>query len=173
MKIDFSDFEVRNCTLEDLNDILSLQEEVFQTISSVEILRKNSVDMLKSCLQKPNYTVGAWYKGIFAGFAILYFPQNLFENLAVSLEGVNFEDLKVANFKLVIVSKYFVGNSLQFHFGKHLEEVAKKQKTKLLCATVSPLNQFSINNMERLGYTYNRTFSKYGYARNLYYKRLE
>ena len=123
----------------------------------------------------PHVTLGAWYDNTLVAFSILYVPCDNEENLSMSLENVDIKGLKTANNKLCIVRKMFRGNSLQFELGRRLESYAHEMGIKLICATVSPKNQYSINNINgilRLGYTYNRTFlSKYG-ERNLYYKFL-
>jgi RimJ/RimL family protein N-acetyltransferase len=154
----------------ELNDILLLQKETIASLPSPEILRENTAEMLSECLAPPHYTVGAWYNGVFVGFSVLYYPHDDAENLSLSLEGVDLTGLKTANNKLCIVREGYRGNALQYHLGKMLEQHAKNSGTNLLCATVSPKNQYSINNMLRLGFRYNRTLMKYGFERNLYYK---
>lgn len=170
MKIRFDDFSVKQLTPEHLQDILCIQNETLPDLPSADILRENSPDMLEECLNPPNFTVGAWYGGKLAAFSILYYPHDDEENLSLYLKGIDISGLNTANSKLCIVRKEFRGNSLQYNLGLVLERHAVERGTKLLCATVSPKNPYSMNNMLRLGFVYNRTFTKYGFKRNLYYK---
>jgi hypothetical protein len=172
MKIPFDDFIIRQCNIEQLDEILRIQNETLAELPSVDILRANTVQMLEECLKPPHYTVGAWYDGVLAAFSVLYYPHNDEENLSLCLKSVDIAGLKTANNKLCIVRKEYRGNSLQYHLGLLLERQAVSTGVQLMCATVSPKNQYSINNILRLGFTYNRTLKKYGYERNLYYKFL-
>jgi len=170
MKIQFEDFVIERCTPKDLKEILEIQNETLSDLPSADILRENTLQMLEECLNPPHLTIGAWYKGVLAAFSVLYYPHDDQENLSLYLKSVDVNGLKTANNKLCIVRKDFRGNSLQYRLGMILERHAIDTETKLLCATVSPKNQFSINNVLRLGFVYNRTLNKYGFERNLYYK---
>lgn len=170
MKIRFEDFIIRQCTPGHLKEVLCLQNETLPDLPSADILRENTPEMLEECLNPPHHTVGAWYKGELAAFSVLYYPNNEKENLSLSLKGIDVSGLITANNKLCIVRKKFRGNSLQYNLGLVLERHAASNGTNLLCATVSPKNPYSINNILRLGFVYNNTLLKYGFERNLYYK---
>ena len=172
MKFSISDFEFKPCTDEDLQRILELQEDAFLNIESSDILRRNDPEMLRECLQKPNFTIGAWHKGRLIAFSVLYFPTDDSERLALSLEGVDFEGLKDANYKLCIVDKNYRGNSLQYELGTRLLEYAAANDVKIVCSTASPKNKHSISNIEKMGFSHNRTLTKYGFSRALFYKFL-
>lgn len=169
-KIKFDEFDIKRCGINDIDLIVSLQNETLDNLLEKDLLRKNSLEMLIECLSEPNYTIGAWYKGELAGFSVLYFPHNDKENLSLSLEKINIDNEVVANYKLCIVKKEYIGNSLQYHLGTIIEEYAKHKNVSLLCATVSPQNKFSLNNLDRMGFKCNRTLEKYGYDRLLFYK---
>lgn len=173
MEISFEKFTIKKCSVDCLDEILKMQEEAMLTLPSADILRKNTPDMLKSCLNEPHITIGAFYEDALAAISILYIPGNSEENLAQYLVGIDIKKLKTANNKLCIVREKFRGNRLQYHLGVLIEQYALEKGVKLICSTVSPKNIYSINNITKLGYSYNRTLSvkKYGgYDRNLYYK---
>lgn len=171
MKKQFEDFSVRACLPEDIKEILRIQDETFKTLSCPDFLRKNTPEMLFECLKQPHYTIGAWHKSELAAFAIFYDPgSNDTENLSLYLKGVDLREIRPANFKLCIVRQAYRGNSLQFHLGVLLEQYAKKVGIGLMSATVHPKNIYSINNLLKLGYTYNCALKKYGLERNLYYR---
>jgi hypothetical protein len=175
MKISIEKFIIKKCEPSDITAILQIQKEAFDGLIEPDILRRNPEEVLKSCLSAPHVTVGAWYGGVLAAFAILYYPAGEAgnpENLAASLTGVETGGLKTANYKLCIVRERFRGNSLQYELGRRLEVYAAESGVGLLCATVSPKNPYSVANITRLGFSYNRTLRKYGFERNLYYKPL-
>lgn len=173
MKIKIADFEFKKCELCDLNEIMQIQKEAFEILPDLSLLRKNTIEMIRECLLPPHVTLGAWYQGALVAFSILYFPDEGEENLSYCLEGIDVTGLKTVNNKLCIVRRDFRGNSLQYTLSKKLEEYAKAASANLICATVSSKNSYSMNNILRLGYTYNKTLIKYeGLERNLYYKFL-
>ena len=170
MKIQFNNFVVDQCTPKHLDDILCIQNETLTDLPSSDILRENTPEMLEECLNPPHFTIGAWYEGKLAAFSVLYYPHDDKENLSIYLQGLDVSGLSSANNKLCIVRKEFRGNSLQYNLALIIERYAISRGTNLICATVSPHNPYSINNILRLGYVYNKTLVKYGFERNLYYK---
>ena len=170
MKKDMDKFVFKDCTEDDFYSILDIQDEAFENLTDYELLRKNTPEMLRSCLKEPHVTLGVWYENELAAFSVLYYPDTDEENLLMNLDGVDCADMKSANYKLCIVRKDFWGNSLQYEMAERLLERAKESGVQVVCATASPRNEHSIRNIEKLGFTYNKTLEKYGYSRNLYYK---
>ena len=171
MKIHLEDFSIRECSPDNIEEILQIQDETFESLPSLDFLRKNTPEMLLECLSQPHHTIGAWHKSKLVAFAVLFIPEkNSSEDLSKCLKGVDFEGIKPANFKLCIVRPTYRGNSLQFHLGSALEHFAANAGVGLLCGTAYPKNIYSINNLVKLGYIYNQTLEKYGLERNLYYK---
>lgn len=172
MKYDINAFEMKKCIPSDLDSILEIQDETFASLEDKDLLRKNTDEMLLECLKHPHVTLGAWHGGRLAAFSVLYFPGNSPENLAASLTSVDGKNLFSANYKLCIVRPDYRGNSLQYILAKKLEDYAVQRGAKIICSTVSPKNPYSMRNVEKLGYIYDHTLTKYGLERNLYYKYL-
>lgn len=170
MKIPFECFKFKICTPSQLDDIIEIQDEVSSELGKSDILRINTTDMLMDCLNPPHITVGAWYGDTLAGFAVLYCPQSAEEELAPNLDNIDLSNVNAANYKLCIVRSEYRGNSLQYYLELELERFAKDKGINMLCATVSPKNKYSLDNVSKLGYIYNKTLTKYGFERNLYYK---
>lgn len=168
MKKDSANFLIKPCVEEDLKRILDIQEQTFKQLGESDILRRNTPEMLQECLKSPNVTLGAWYNDDLAAFSVLYFPDDE-ENLAKLLDNVDVTNLKYANYKLCIVKSEYRGNSLQYSLGTELIKAAKELNVQILCCTASPHNPYSIRNIEKLGFKYNKTLQKYGFERNLYY----
>ena len=167
------DFEFKKCTENDIDRILEIQDEAFSLINDREILRRNSKEMLLSCLKYPHYTLGAFYEGKLVAFAILYSGEFTEENLGYDL-GLEGEALMtVANVKLVIVSPEYRGNGLQVKLTEKLETEAKIRGFRILAATISPVNKYSIKNFEKSGYEFTLEKVKYdGLLRHIYTKTI-
>ena len=172
MKIPQDKFTFKKCAKGDLDEILKLQDTVYDALPYKSWLRKNTVEMLSFCLEEPNYTIGVWYEGKLIAISILYvpLPEDTAEMLATSLKGVEIDGLKHANYKLCLVNPEYRGNGLQRTLENKLENYAKKKGISLLCATVFPENIYSVRNIEGAGYKLNKEFRKYGLKRRLYYK---
>ncbi len=173
MKLAANEFEFIRCDEDSLEEICAIQEEAFRTLDNPELLRRNSKEVLHACLMEPHTTLGAYYGGRMAAFAVLYVAKDSTENLGRDI-GVTEEELStVANVKLVIVRKEFRGNGLQKLLTQRLEEFARDQGIQTLCATVSPANDYSIRNFEALGYRFYACKTKYGnLKRNIYVKSI-
>lgn len=172
MKIPISEFSFIQLDESSLKNIIEIQEETFASLADKSLLRRNDVKMLRSCMNPPHYSVGAFYNGILAGFAILFFPEQDNENLAVKLKSIDTSTMKSANYKLCIVKEQYRGNHLQVKLGELLEQYSIEKNVDVLCATVSPANKHSMDNVIKLGFLYDSTLTKYGLTRNLYYKLL-
>jgi ribosomal protein S18 acetylase RimI-like enzyme len=78
----------------------------------------------------------------------------------IGLEG---EDLlEVAQIEVTIVLDEYRGNKLQRILCENIEEIAKKDNMKILAATASPYNIYSVKNFEDLGYHIEKDKIKYG-----------
>ncbi len=166
-------YNFKKCSENDIEKICALQDEAFLHLESPDILRKNTKEMLKSCLKDPHYTIGAFKENNLVAFCILYDGKNTDENIGKDI-GINEKDLtSVANIKLVIVSPQHRGNGLQKKLITLLEKIAQEKGKKMLCTTVSPYNTVSIKNFEALGFVFHSTKTKYGgLKRNIYFKKI-
>lgn len=160
---------IRTCQSSDLQAIIELNETIFAALPDKSILRHNSPEMLASCLEEPNVTLGIWDGNLLIAIGMLYVPQCLEEDHFhdLGLQG----DFKSANQKLFLVREGYRGLGLQRQLIREVEKIAVERGYNLLCTTVAPNNAFSINNFLKEGYIYAKTEEKYGgLLRNLYYK---
>ena len=170
MKLPLTEFEFKTLSLENVPEILDLQDRVIASLTDPTQLRKNTVEMFTECVTAPNLTIGVYHGNLLIALGVLYYPTGLEEDLSHLLQGVDINGKKSAKYKLIMVDKEYRGNGLQCALGKRFEAHAKATGVTLLCATVSPDNKYSENNMLKLGYTLNATLPKYGSIRNLFYK---
>ena len=74
----------------------------------------------------------------------------------------NEELLKVGQIESTVVKEEYRGNKLQKIICEELEKIAVKEDTKILCATASPYNEFSVNTFKNVGYEIKKDKLKYG-----------
>lgn len=163
--------QLRRCTLADFQAVIELNEMVYSALQDKTILRYNSPEMIASCLEEPNVTLGIWEGEVLVAIGMLYVPQCLEEDHfhALGLQG----DYRSANQKLFLVREGYRGLGLQRKLIREVEKLAVARGYNLLCTTVAPNNTFSINNFLKEGYVYATTEVKYGgLMRNMYYKVL-
>ena len=72
------------------------------------------------------------------------------------------ELLSVGQIESTVVSPEYRGNSLQKKICLELERISKNNNDKLLCATVSPYNKYSLKSFLDLGYEIKKDKLKYG-----------
>ena len=184
--------QLRQCTINDFQAVVELNETVYGSLPDQSMLRHNAPEMIASCLQEPNVTLGFWDNEKLVAIGVLYVPQCLEEdhahdvlefldNLAfghlgirtIGLEGLEKLGIKAANQKLFLVREGYRGLGLQRKMIQEVEKLAIERGFNLLCTTCAPNNSFSINNFLKEGYQYAKTEEKYGgLVRNLYYKQV-
>ena len=163
--------QLRPCQLSDLQSVIDLNEAIYSALPDKSILRHNSPEMIASCIEEPNVTLGIWEGDMLIAIGMLYVPQCIEEDHFhdLGLEG----EYKSANQKLFLVREGYRGLGLQRKLIREVEKIALARGYNLLCTTVAPNNEFSINNFLKEGYVYSKTEEKYGgLMRNLYYKVL-
>ncbi len=167
------EFLFQDLNEEALSTLLEIQEEAFAHLENPDFLRRNSEDMLLSCLRPPHVCIGAYHKNTLAGFAILYFGEDSEENLGKLLSFSTESLFSAANIKLVIVRPAFQGHGLQRTLMLMLESRAKQRGISTLLSTVAPDNRFSRQNMIRAGYQSQGLYQKYGgLTRELFLKEI-
>ena len=163
--------DIRKCNLSDFQSVVDLNETIYAALPDQSVLRHNSPEMIASCLEEPNVTLGIWDGELLVAIGMLYVPQCIEEDHFhdLELEG----NYKSANQKLFLVREGYRGLGLQRQLIREVEKIAMSRGYNLLCTTVAPNNIFSINNFLAEGYVYAKTEQKYGgLVRNLYYKKL-
>ena len=166
-------FTFRPCGPVELETILSIQEEAFALLEDDRWLRRNSREMLDSCLREPHVTIGVYCGDEMAAFGVLYLAGESEENLGRKMGLTGDDILSTANFKLVIVRPAYRGNGLQRALTVRLEQLAAQMGYKRICSSVSPYNRFSADNFVSMGYKLGGQAVLYGsLERNIYYKEL-
>ena len=72
--------KIRKCQSSDLQSIIELNETIYAALPDKSILRHNSPEMIASCLEEPNVTLGIWDGNLLVAIGMLYVPQCLEED---------------------------------------------------------------------------------------------
>lgn len=161
--LDIQKLEIKVLSDSDLDEIIRIQEEAFSVMENSATLRRNTKETFAVCFDEPSIAYGVMYEGRMIAFGMLYCAGEDHENLAYSLDNTDDYDLnKVANVKVIIVRPQFRGNGLQKYLIALLEKHAIDNGYKTLLCTVSPDNQYSMNNFVQSGYEPVKTLNKYG-----------
>lgn len=170
--------------LEHLALVRDIEQDAIVHLERPDLLRRNTEQMWRACLQSPHLCIGAWcgeppqvIKGephaapVLAGFAVLYVPERGgAEDLSQLLTSIDAEPYLSANYKICIVRPAWRGHHLQVQLGQRLAAVAKEIGINLLCATASPHNAASVKSLLQLGYKEDSRIKKYGFERILFYQ---
>lgn len=138
-------------TIADLQDVLTLQEQVIDTLTNKSWLRSNTEEGIKSCLSS-QVSVGVRFGKSLVAAAVLYDGGNARE----SIRGYFTDDAEVlrtsVNLKLVLAAPGHRGVGL----GRTLVEILHHQATligkKDIACTIHPRNLPSQALFLRLGY---------------------
>ena len=161
---------IRPCGIEQLDAVLAIEQEAIAVLARPDLLRRNTQDMWRCCLQPPHICLGSWVGEELVGFAVLYVPQpGDGEDLSCLLTKVNGTAYKSANFKICIVRPRWRGRGLQVLLGARLHKEAVARGINLLCSTASPYNEPSVCSLRKLGYQPDHLLTKYGFERMLFY----
>ena len=167
---DIKELEIRRCSEEDIDNVLTLEAEVLAHLESPDLLRRNTPTMWETCLCPPHVCLGAWAGNVLVALAVLYVPQEGdTEALAPLLQSVDTKGHKAAHFKICLVHPDWRGHHLQVSLGKQLHAEARRRGFDLLCATASPHNTASIRSLQQLGYRADHTAQKYGFERIIFF----
>ena len=167
------DFTFKRCDISHLEDLLAIQEEAFSLLEDDRLLRRNSEEMLASCLGEPHITIGVFDGERMAAFGVLYIAGDSTENLGRKIGLCEEEALATANYKLVIVRPEYRGKGLQRTLAGLLEDEARKLGFRHICSSVSPYNLHSARNFEAAGYVRRGHAVLYGgLERDIFYKSL-
>ena len=173
MKKDLSTFEFRKLTIDTVPLLLEVQEEAFEYAKgNTDFLRRNTYETLAVCFGGQSEVLGAFDGDKLVAFGILFVAGEGKENLAHDVDEIE-DILTSANVKLIIVRPSYRGNGLQKIIINKLQEHAKNCGFSYLCATVSPVNNYSLNNFLGTDFINYKTLNKYGgLSRILLYKKI-
>ncbi len=146
-----------------IEQIMSLQHEIMMNIGNPELLAVSDQEEFEEAIQEKGCIMGYVTEdnqlvamGTYLNFG--YDKRNYGYDIDLTGEAL----LEVGQIEATVVSVNYRGLGLQRKLCAALEEEARKRGNKLLCATASPLNEYSVRNFLKLGYTIKKEKLKYG-----------
>lgn len=136
---------IRTCTKEDLPAILTLQDEVIQSLTETTFLQPLSNEEYLHILTDHGMMIGAFYQDELIAFRALLIPSADEADHLGEDSGVPKEDWpQVIYSEISNVKPSFRGNSLQKILGEFIIEEIDSKRFRYVCATVAPFNIASL-----------------------------
>lgn len=156
--------EFKVLDLDYLNQIMKLQEEIYDGLENKEFYSCSSIEEYEEIINGKGKILGCISsndnKLVAMGVYVEYKYENHNYGYDVNILGENL--LKVGQIESTIVSANYRGNKLQKVICLHLEEIGKEAGMKWICATVAPNNKYSLNTFKDLDYKIIVEKLKYG-----------
>lgn len=156
-----------------LNKIMEFQQEIIEGLTYKEWYSPSTKDEFLSILKKKGKILGCFLDdgsliamGVYVNWG--YEKHNYGYDLKVKGEDL----LRVGQIESTLVKEEFRGNKLQRMICMLLEEVSKKAGDKIISATASPYNIYSVNTFKMLGYSIEDDKLKYGGLRRYVLKKI-
>lgn len=155
--------ELKELSISYLDKIMELQKIIIDGLENKELYADTEREEFEEYIKKNGKIIGCVTEydeliamGVYAKKG--YDKSNYGYDIGLENE----ELLKVGQIESTVVKEEYRGNRLQKIICKELEKIAVKQDTKILCATASPYNEFSVNTFKSLGYEIKKDKLKYG-----------
>lgn len=146
-----------------IDKIIDLEGEIVNKLVDKDLYATTPREEYMECLMCGGYILGCVTLedelvaiGVYVKYG--YSEHNYGYDLDISGD----ELLSVGQIQSTAVKEEYRGNGLQRIICNELENIARKEDTKVLGATVSPKNLYSLNNFKRMGYTVQKEKIKYG-----------
>ena len=158
-----SDFSIRLCTLQELDDIMDLQDRICATITQPDLFASTCREENASYLTPPNVIYGVFKQKRLIAYASLAFPKNASDNLGWDLGWNSTQIRHCAKLDTIVVDPDFRGLGLQRTLiDRCISHTLKQDPDSILLTTVSPSNLFSLRNVQNEGFQILKRMLKYG-----------
>ena len=155
--------ELKELSISYLDKIMQLQKIIIDGLENKELYADTEREEFEEYIKKNGKILGCVTEddeliamGVYAKKG--YDKSNYGYDIGLENE----ELLKIGQIESTVVKEEYRGNKLQKIICEELEKIAVKEDTKILCATASPYNEFSVNTFKSLGYEIKQDKLKYG-----------
>lgn len=148
----------------DIKDIMRLQKIVIDALEDKQLFAPSEEDEFLLYIKELGNVIGCYESESNELIAMGVYGKlgHRENNYGYDLEMAKEELLSVGQIESTVVSPEYRGNSLQKKICLELERISKNNNDKLLCATVSPYNKYSLKSFLDLGYEIKKDKLKYG-----------
>jgi predicted GNAT superfamily acetyltransferase len=156
------DFEMEMLGKEKMDDVMKLQDIVYDHVENKETYHPNTIEENYDILDVGGHILGVYFKNQLVAFRIIDTPGLGDRNLGKDL-NFSEEDLwKVSIFDSTVVHPDFRGHGLQFKTLQKSKEILLQQGYQHGLATISPNNLYSVRNLIKAGFVIKEVKKKYG-----------
>lgn len=154
---------LRTLSTNDIDDIMNLQTEVYDKLDNKELYSCSDADHFNTIIKDLGVVMGYYNRRneLVAMAAYAAYGRDE-ENYGYDLEIADSMLDTVGQIESVLVHPSYRGRGLQKRLCIELESSARRDNMKILAATVSPINSFSLNNFISIGYETRLEKLKYG-----------
>lgn len=146
--------------LNDIEEILQLQDSIYEFLEQKEILEKLTREEFETCLEQ-GYVTGVFHEDELIALRMMYIPSLTEEEHLADDVGVNRE--RSIYSEISLVNPAHRGQKLQMKMGEYLiEQVRESGDFDYIFSTVMPVNLASLKDKFKLGFKIMRTRLKYG-----------
>ena len=153
----------------DIDKYIEFREKVKENMEYKEWLGDFSKEDIINLL-KNNSKIWIYYKDEEPVCSMMLIPSD--EESTKKLE-LNYNYKEIVDYGPMFVNKKYVGNGLQYQMLKELDKYAVEKGYKYAASTIHPDNVYSINNLEKDNFKYQRTKEFKRGVRNIYLKTFE
>ncbi|CDM69470.1 N-acetyltransferase GCN5 [Clostridium bornimense] len=146
-----------------IEKIMNLQENILNGIENKEIYAASTTEEFEEVILSKGKIIGCVTEEDDL-IAMGVYVENGYgdHNYGYDLEIQGEELLKVCQIESTVVDEVYRGNRLQKIICEIIENIARERKMKLITATASPYNPYSVNTFKGLGYEIKKDKLKYG-----------
>jgi ribosomal protein S18 acetylase RimI-like enzyme len=156
-------YQFRKCRPQDLDSVMELQETAYRGIKNKDIFVTSDRTENERYLQPPNFILGCFDGNRLIAYCSFAFPGDSSENLGWDLLWKREKVLSCAALDTVVVHPAYRGQNLQQRLMDYAAAlILDHPNIKYILTTVSPLNEYSLRNVEAAGYQVVGRKPKYG-----------
>lgn len=163
--------KIKELDLSYLDEIVNLNEDILKSLENKELYARTERDEFYEYLTSKGRVIGCIVDKKLIAMGVYGALKSDKRNYGYDLDMNKDEILTVCQIECTVVSKEFRGNKLQKKICQVIEEIAKKEKMKIISATASPINSYSVNTFLSLGYEIYKEKEKYGGLRRYILKK--
>lgn len=157
------DIKYKILDLSYIDKIMELQDNIMDGLEDKQLYAPTDKEEFIECIVKSGKIIGCLDKNEDLIAMAVYVKKGYSDgNYGYDLDIEGEMLLNVAQVESTVVRSDYRGNGLQKILCEKIEEIAKREKVKILASTASPYNKYSVNTFQKLGYKIKKDKLKYG-----------